>query len=766
MFSHISVRLLARKLQSRFVQRATKLIGPFAMAQKRRLLLERQIIGASLLFDRNWYLQTYSDVAQAGIDPLHHYLTVGWHEGRDPGPMFTTSAYLKANEDVAKSGMSPLLHFVQFGRAEGRDGFGQEQFPPSGSEEQMPLHDNRTLAEFARAHECLSGPRARPDPPVWLRWYRLDRNDPRFVRIGSFGAGYRLDSDTDGALQTAAEWLRVLSGCSAGDLPRESVPAGPADFTLVDAWYANSSQLRTRWDGRGLPLVLRAFQCDPLQGGQPQLVGEGAVVTPVDFVDMHLLNPYFPVLFVLAKADGFIHGAEMLTFPSLCRGGLHYPELLCASARGSQRSPAVRAVSQELTQKLICLIGGEAQAAVGQVQVNLSPAHLDGPLFRQDLLQWLGRVLQVDIVSSGSPRSLGCNSEVFQSSRTQAAISRDGGASLNVRADTMPTIASLVALRTSLDDGPAVRPLPLLVSRMDPSRPVLCVEVPSEAAQWLRSRAGVLPWLLSTANGGVPADFPPAAIRFSSKQQLSDADLLVPIMAPAGDQMSSRAAITWLIHAQDENQEHLVQALQTAALQRLSEKDVVAIVGQPADASLRVARKLFPGRAATFKTSGDAILQIKTPLVGYLGNGVLLHDHNTADCFASMLSLEQVTTASCVIVSAEKRAGTVKTMIIDGGAWAKMDGNVATASECADAAAEIWQSSYPVLRPSRHLWAARTSALMAATDEGAARAPGSVIHLCSSAVTATCLNPGAAAAHLARFPAACDTSGKAEWLFG
>lgn len=38
------------------------------------------------LFDADWYLQTYPDVAQAGLNPLRHYLDHGAAEGRLPRP--------------------------------------------------------------------------------------------------------------------------------------------------------------------------------------------------------------------------------------------------------------------------------------------------------------------------------------------------------------------------------------------------------------------------------------------------------------------------------------------------------------------------------------------------------------------------------------------------------------------------------------------------------------------------------------------------------
>ncbi|WP_114946111.1 hypothetical protein [Microvirga calopogonii] len=74
----------------------------------------------SAYFDTSDYLQAYRDVAAAGINPLDHFDTYGWREGRDPSIWFDTKAYLAANPDVAAAGINPLTHFLQFGVYEGR----------------------------------------------------------------------------------------------------------------------------------------------------------------------------------------------------------------------------------------------------------------------------------------------------------------------------------------------------------------------------------------------------------------------------------------------------------------------------------------------------------------------------------------------------------------------------------------------------------------------------------------------------------------------
>jgi glycosyltransferase involved in cell wall biosynthesis/GT2 family glycosyltransferase len=77
--------------------------------------------GKHPLFDASFYLDANPDVAQAGIDPLLHYIERGAGEGRDPHPLFDTSFYLERNPDVAEAGVNPLFHYMDHGGFEGRD---------------------------------------------------------------------------------------------------------------------------------------------------------------------------------------------------------------------------------------------------------------------------------------------------------------------------------------------------------------------------------------------------------------------------------------------------------------------------------------------------------------------------------------------------------------------------------------------------------------------------------------------------------------------
>ncbi|MEX3017124.1 hypothetical protein [Gymnodinialimonas hymeniacidonis] len=71
-------------------------------------------------FDPDFYLAQFSEDDLLS-DPLVHYLRTGWQDGLDPHPDFSTNGYLNMHLDVADAGMNPLLHYVTFGRDEGRE---------------------------------------------------------------------------------------------------------------------------------------------------------------------------------------------------------------------------------------------------------------------------------------------------------------------------------------------------------------------------------------------------------------------------------------------------------------------------------------------------------------------------------------------------------------------------------------------------------------------------------------------------------------------
>lgn len=91
--------------------------------------IDREDVINSGLFDETWYLDTYPDVAAARIDPLTHFMDLGWRELRKPNVLFDTAWYLTTFPDVEAEGCNPLLHYIRHGAVEMRDT--SERFRPS-----------------------------------------------------------------------------------------------------------------------------------------------------------------------------------------------------------------------------------------------------------------------------------------------------------------------------------------------------------------------------------------------------------------------------------------------------------------------------------------------------------------------------------------------------------------------------------------------------------------------------------------------------------
>jgi len=75
------------------------------------------LIGASGLFDVNLYLIEGPDIRPAGVDPVVHFCTAGWREGRRPNFYFDPLWY--AERYLGDSGENPLAHYIRTGEAAG-----------------------------------------------------------------------------------------------------------------------------------------------------------------------------------------------------------------------------------------------------------------------------------------------------------------------------------------------------------------------------------------------------------------------------------------------------------------------------------------------------------------------------------------------------------------------------------------------------------------------------------------------------------------------
>jgi O-antigen biosynthesis protein len=71
------------------------------------------------LFDADWYVARYADVARSGIEPWRHYHAFGAFEGRDPNPLFDSDWYLARYPEVRIGRANPLTHYWEYGALRG-----------------------------------------------------------------------------------------------------------------------------------------------------------------------------------------------------------------------------------------------------------------------------------------------------------------------------------------------------------------------------------------------------------------------------------------------------------------------------------------------------------------------------------------------------------------------------------------------------------------------------------------------------------------------
>jgi len=151
-------------------------------------------------FDVEFYRRRYADIGNTPyIDPFTHYCQLGWKEGRDPSPWFSTRLYLLAHLDVAISRLNPLIHYVLRGRSLNFATF--NALPPSAQENTLPPEAELIREAFDevyyRAHNhdlgdadpfthfVVHGWREGRDPTAWFSTSSYIENNPDVAEAGA-----------------------------------------------------------------------------------------------------------------------------------------------------------------------------------------------------------------------------------------------------------------------------------------------------------------------------------------------------------------------------------------------------------------------------------------------------------------------------------------------------------------------------------------------------------------------------------------------------
>jgi hypothetical protein len=722
------------------LNRAIAILSPSRYHAKRRrkqaLSSQIQLIASSRHFDEQWYLATYSDVAEGKVVPAQHYLVHGWQEGRDPSPTFSTRKYLLENPDVAEASINPLLHFIQHGLVEGRAGGATPPPLPEGGP---------AVYDYGDAHVVQSFARASPDLPPWLRALELEalRTDGKIERhgvvFGQMAAGISAaDKDAFEALLESFEAVSFPASSSAQKSGKR-VEATTSQWRkasgrpIVDGNFINRSSIRLRLapDLPDRPSVQRAYQFKPLVGREAQLVGESIIYNAIDHIDICVLCPFSPVLLTASDEEGNLESAFILAFPSLLRGGLHYSEALLWSSETAEAAVSPLDYEAVLLEQLQHL-PGKQEAWLSGLLVDLNRADGTEILFDQGLRHWLVDRLGVGV------RTLPISEERDSSAAAwlvdamtdivprDATILRTAAVELMVRPDCVPTLAALITRQEKRGEAIATMPVnsPVIEASLDIGQPAQLVDIPWVAANDYQPPAAHLTSLLPIVRPAPDVTEirasciarPVAAIRYPKAGLTNVADLFMPIApdVPTILNPTRQVRVLAVIPCAGDDIEEIADTLGSLANQSGPVSiELLLLSDRPSEISPEITAlcsRLFEKR---WKAAGNVptAAEIGADMLALIRGTVTLHDRRTIATLAALAEADDILAVSCLLISSPEDSKTVDAKISWSGTIGRADLGQPQMQAHAVSSLLLTTASYPVLAACPDFWIARTSKL-------------------------------------------------------
>lgn len=701
------------------IKRAVELLGR-ARKRRNRRRAEVELIRQSHLFDAEWYLATYPDVATAGIDPAVHFLDCGWREGRDPSAGFCSTEYLRRHADVAERGVNPLLHFIEYGSFEGRDveGVGDVPARPSRRAPRRSLPPDMPVFSQQR-------PVVKFYP--WLRACNLADRDGA-VELDGLGMAIVRSADR-AAINAVIADFQALSG-KGRDLSPEITRFG--EFPAAqDLWFTSSNRLLARWN-LSEPAVIRGLQLDPAFE-HLAVVGEGLATCPLDVIEFDLASPFLPILLLAVAPDGELRGVRSFAFPSLARAGAHYSELVDILGSSAELGPLD--VSSQLEAKLRLMRTGHADPVVNSLVMNLSGADGAGPCFRQPIRDWLERIVGVSVAPEAGRSPQGAEAYLMDAIRLKVANSfRSTGSKLVLAPDMIPTVRILTAVQgrgSEVATPERDQALGLIVCDPDHSQPAVAFMSPLGSLT-VDIESGCYPIAFPRMRSVVEPLYP-AAIR-TIDRKLDDAEYMFPDLSAQPDPKAATTSISWLIDWSDGEEMLLAQSLTALARQEEIGAQGLCFLRPTSRLVRQVAETSFGGRWTCYGTVSEAIAANQADLLGYLGQGTVLHDSRSAALLATLLENPAVSTASCALVASSRHGESWRTAVADGG-HIPIDREIVFGGRMGNPAEMLWRSVYAATQPPSRFWVARSATANSWLSGGTS--DQEQIHLVTSLVTAS-----------------------------
>lgn len=686
-----------RKLRSKWHIRAmaalwASIVRVFAPLRNRKANPRQaaNLVIASGLFDRSWYEERYPDVKQTGSDPLEHFMCHGWQENRDPGPDFSVSRYLRENPDVAEAGCNPLLHYIEFGQSEGR---GAQKSKLAGRAA-TPLPTFAPPAPVYRPDEAeriapaAPAPLATPDTPATF-------NELREARHSDIGTS------------AAFEGFEALCAGLKNGRRQVAWPEGRCGMpgVLMDCWFISERDVRLRFD-QAITKPAAAFQ---VIGGSPQAI---RITAPLggEIVDLHLLSPLQPLLFVSQNADNSVV-ATLLVFPSLLRGGLHHLEYLAHLASAEDASlidPFT--FSSDLAASLASSRAEDNTPAISSLSIDLQDATGTGCFFDPVFRAWLRETFDVPISAVSGDHDAGA-------AHLARIVGQDGtggnGATLELPADMVPSLGLLCA---ALDDElgrPKDVPLGLahLYGVNDDSQPSLAVMIPAVPLD-LPSSAAVTHFKGQArlrGSAGFRRHPGIAGIKRVRTAALSNGELLFPVSAALPLTGFKPGAIRLVLDCGGDIEENALRTLNSLAMQSCAAMIEIAVLNAASLAVRNHADALFQERTFEAESWESAIAWCEATFCGSVLSGTVFHDWRTLAMLCDFVS-SGAASASCPLVTSVRVGKSWSTHIVDNGLVAERPGDP-YADALVQSSGSLWGCTYPVRAPVAGLWITLTEKL-------------------------------------------------------
>jgi hypothetical protein len=190
-------------------------------ADEQQISVERQAVERSGLFDAPWYLRMNRDVADAGTDPLDHYIRHGRQDGRGANAYLVDHWYRKRTR--IRRGTDALLHYASKGEPAGHPP--GPNFNPVWYREVYRLANGASPLAHFLAHRTTE--RLAPRPALWSA-----ANAAAAPEGGDPFTPY-LAGDADIAATAAAD-IAVLAGSGLIDISHYLVAHSDVTEAVMD----------------------------------------------------------------------------------------------------------------------------------------------------------------------------------------------------------------------------------------------------------------------------------------------------------------------------------------------------------------------------------------------------------------------------------------------------------------------------------------------------------------------------------------------------